>query len=112
MTTKDRFAVFSVVFAAVYAAVYYFAVYYNWPLFSYGPQTGQWLALDHSASAGPTMYWYGWMATSAIAAAAVGLVVSVLPGNPGRRMWSGLAWLVPVCSIAAIAYMLSGYFTR
>ena len=39
--SQNRFAVFSVTFAAIYAAVYYFAVYYNWPLFSYGPQTGQ-----------------------------------------------------------------------
>ena len=112
MTIRNRFAVFSVTFAAVYAAVYYFAVYYNWPLFSYGPQTGQWLLLNHAASAGPTMYWYGWMATSAIAGAAAGLIVCYLPGNPGRRLWSGLAWLVPVCAIAAIAHMLSGYFTR
>ena len=112
MSARSRFAVFSVTFAAVYAAVYYFAVYYNWPLFSYGPQTGQWLALDHSASAGPTMYWYGWIATAGIAAAAVALVACSLPGNPGKRLWSGFAWLVPVCSIAAIVYMLSGYFTR
>ncbi len=112
MTTRNRFVVFSVTFAAVYAAVYYFAVYYNWPLFSYGPQTRQWLLLDHAASAGPTMYWYGWIATSAIAGAVAGLIVSSLPGNPGRRLWSGLAWLVPVCAIVAIAHMLSGYFTR
>ncbi len=41
-----------------------------------------------------------------------GLIVSWLPGNPGKWLWSGLAWLVPICSIAAIAHLLSGYFTR
>lgn len=112
MRSHGRFAVFAVVFAVVYAAVYYFAVDYNWPLFSYGPQTGQWLLLDHAASDGPTMYWYGWMATSAIAGAVAGLIACYLPGDPGRWLWSGLTWLVPICSIAAIAYLLSGYFTR
>jgi hypothetical protein len=112
MSTHNRFAVFAVTFAAVYAAVYYFAVYYNWALFGYGPATGQWLPLTRPASDGPTMFWYGWMATSAIAGGAAGLIVSRLPGNPGKRLWSGFAWLVPVCSIIAIGHMLSGYFTR
>lgn len=112
MKTDSRVPVFVVTFAAVYAAVYYFAVDYNWAPFGYGPATGQWLPLTHPASDGPTMFWYGWMATSAIAGAALGLIVCYLPGNPGGRLWSGLTWLVPVCSIEAIAHMLSGYFTR
>jgi hypothetical protein len=112
MSAASRFPVFAVTFAAVYAAVYYFAVDYNWALFSYGPATGQWLPLTRAASDGPTMYWYGWLATSAIAGATAGLIVCWLPSNPGRRLWSGLAWLVPVCSLAAIAYLLGGYLTR
>lgn len=112
MSSGSRLPVFAVTFAAVYAAVYYFAVDYNWPLFSYGPQTGQWLPFAHTASRGPTMNWYGWIATSAIAGGVVGLAVSYLPGNPGKRLWSGLSWLVPVCTLAAIAHLLSGYFTR
>jgi hypothetical protein len=112
MSTHNRFGGFTVTFAAVYAAVYYFALANNWPLFSYGPAVGEWTLFNHSASAGPTMYWYGWIATSAIVGAIAGLIVSYLPGNLGSRLWSGLAWLVPICSIAAIAHLLSGYFTR
>jgi hypothetical protein len=112
MTAGNRFGAFAVTFAAVYAAVYYFAVDYNWALFSYGPAVGEWTLFARSASAGPTMYWYGWIATSAIAGAAAGFIVCSLPKNIGSRLWSGLAWLVPICSIAAIAYLLSGYFTR
>jgi hypothetical protein len=112
MSTRSRFPVFAVTFAAVYAAVYYFAVDYNWALFSYGPATGQWLWFNQAASDGPTMYWYGWIATSAIAGAMAGLIACWFPGNPGKWLWSGLAWLVPVCSIAAIAHLLSGYFIR
>jgi hypothetical protein len=107
-----RFSVFAVTFAAVYAAVYYFAVDYNWALFSYGPAVGQWTLFTHPASAGPTMFWYGWVATSAIAGTIVGLIVCFLPENIGKRVWPGLAWLVPLCSIAAIGYLLSGYLTR
>jgi hypothetical protein len=112
MITDRRFPVFAVTFAVVYSVVYYFALANNWPLFSYGPAVGEWTLFNHAASDGPTMYWYGWITTSAIAGAVAGLVVCNLPGNPGRRLWSGFAWLVPVGSIAAIAYLVSGYFTR
>lgn len=112
MNKRSRFGIFAVTFAAVYSAVYYIALYNNWPVFSYGPAVGEWTLFNHSASAGPTMYWYGWIATSAIVGGIAGLIACYLPGNLGSRLWSGFAWLVPVCSIAAIGYMLSGYFTR
>ncbi|MFZ0424982.1 MAG: hypothetical protein WAL80_19060 [Xanthobacteraceae bacterium] len=112
MSTNNRFGVFAVTFAAVYAAVYYVVLTNNWPLFSYGPAVGEWTLFNHAASAGPTMYWYGWIATSAIIAAIAGLIVCYLPGSIGRRLWSGLAWLVPLGSLAAIAHLLSGYFTH
>jgi len=112
MTASRPFAVFAVTFAAVYAAVYYFAVAYNWPLFSYGPAVGRWTWLNRPASDGPTMYWYGWVATSALAAAAAGLIACRLPQNLGARLWSGFAWLVPACAMAAVAHLLSAYFTR
>lgn len=108
----SRFPVFAVTFAAVYAAVYYFAVDYNWALFSYGPAVGEWTLFAHPASAGPTMYWYGWIATSALAGAFAGLVVCLLPMSMSRLLWSDLAWLVPLGAMAAFAYLLSGYWTR
>jgi hypothetical protein len=112
MSTRSRFPVFAVTFAAVYSAVYYLALVNNWALFSYGPAVGEWMLFNHLASAGPTMYWYGWIATSALAGAVAGLITCFLPGNFGSRVWSGFAWLVPICSIAAIGYLLSGYFAR
>jgi hypothetical protein len=108
----SRFPVFAVTFAAVYAAVYYFAVDYNWALFSYGPAVGEWTLFTAPASAGPTMYWYGWIATSALAGAFAGLVVCLLPMRVSRHLWSGLSWLVPLGAMAAFAYLLSGYWTR
>jgi hypothetical protein len=112
MKVHDRSASFVVTFAAVFAIVYYFAVAYNWALFSYGPAVGQWTLLTQPASAGPTMYWYGWIATSALAAACVAALVAILPRPLTRWLWPGFAWLVPVGSIAAFVHLLSGYFTR
>ncbi len=112
MTPRSRFPAFAVTFAAVYAAVYYFALIYNLALFSYGPALGQWTLFNHPAAAGPTMYWYGWMATAAIAGGVAGLVACLLPANIGGRLWSGFAWLVPVAAILAIMHLLGGYFTR
>ena len=76
MTDRSRFGVFAVTFAAVYAAVYYGALANNWPLFSYGPAVGEWTLFNHPASDGPTMYWYGWIATSVIAAGLAGLIAA------------------------------------
>jgi hypothetical protein len=109
---KSRFPVFAVSFAVVYAVVYYFAVDRNWALFSYGPAVGQWTALTRAASAGPTMYWYGWMATAAIAGALAGLIACVLPARLSRYVPPDFAWLVPLGAMLAFAYLLSGYWTR
>jgi hypothetical protein len=112
MKVHGQFANFVVTFAAVFAIVYYLAVAHNWALFSYGPAVEQWTFFTQAASAGPTMYWYGWIATSALAAGAVAAPVAFLPQRLTRWLWPGLAWLVPVGSIAAFVYLLSGYFTR
>jgi len=112
MTARGRFGAFAVTFAAVYAPAYYVALYYNWPLFSYGPAVGEWTLFNHPASDGPTMYWYGWIASAAVVAGTAGLIVCYWPGNAGRRPWSGLAWIVPICAIAAIFHQLGSYFTR
>jgi hypothetical protein len=112
LKNSQRFRVFAVTFAAVYAAVYYVVLVNNWPVFSYGPAVGEWTLFNHAASDGPTMYWYGWIMSSAIIAAVVGAIVSLVPESLARWLWSGLAWLVPVCAIAAIFHLLGGYFTH
>jgi hypothetical protein len=112
MKERGRFAPFAVTFAAVFAIVYCFAVAYNWALFSYGPAVGRWTLFTQAAAAGPTMYWYGWIATSALAATGVAALVALLPQRLTHWLWSGFAWLVPVVSMAAFVYLLRGYFTR
>jgi hypothetical protein len=109
MSGRERFVL---TFAAAYAVAYYVAVYYNWSLFSYGPAVGEWTLFNRPASAGPTMFWYGWIATAAIIAALVGLLACMLPQRTLRRLWPALAWLAPLCSIVAIAYLLRDYVTH
>jgi hypothetical protein len=112
LRSSPRFRVFAITFAAVYAVAYYVVLRNNWPLFSYGPAVGEWTLFNHAASDGPTMYWYGWIATSAITAAVLGLIAAFLPEGFGRRLWSCPAWAVPACMMAAIIYLLGGYFTH
>jgi hypothetical protein len=112
LPSSSRFRVFVIVFAAAYAVAYYIALRNNWPVFSYGPAAGEWTLFNHPASDGPTMYWYGWIATSTIVAAVLGLIAAFLPQGLSRKLWSCLAWAVPLCMILGIIYLLGGYFTH
>jgi hypothetical protein len=112
MTASSRFAAFAIVFAAAYAILYVLAVEQNWALFTYHPATNTFAPLIGVAPAGPSMYWYGWMSTAAIGAGALATLVSFLPEGVTRRIWPALAWAVPLCAIAALAFLLKGYFLR
>jgi hypothetical protein len=104
--------VFVTVFASVYAMLYVAAVYYNWALFTYAPATGKFGPLLTPATEGPTMYWYGWIATAAIGGAVVAGLAALLPANAAKRVPPQLSWGVPIVMVLVIAYLLSGYFTR
>lgn len=112
MRIAPSYAVFTVTFAAVFSVVYVLAVENNWALFSYAPATGTFAPLVTPATAGPTMYWYGWIATAAIAAGFVAVLVSLVPESLAKRVWPGLSWAVPVAVLIAFGYLLRGYFLR
>ena len=112
MTASPRAAVFTVIFAAVFSVVYVLAVQNNWALFTYAPATGTFAPLLTPATAGPTMYWYGWIATAAIAAGVVAAVVSLIPESLAKWVWPGFSWAVPIVVLIAFGYLLSGYFLR
>jgi hypothetical protein len=112
MKIAPSYPVFAVTFAAVFAVVYLLAVDYQWSLFTYGPATGEFGLLRQPATAGPTMYWYGWIATAAIAAGAVGALASLTPEKLARRFWPGWAWAVPIAVMCGFAYLLSDNFLR
>lgn len=112
MRIAPSYPVFTATFAAVFSVVYFFAVENNWALFSYAPATGTFAPLATPAAAGPTMYWYGWIATAAIAGGTVAALASLLPESIAKRIWPGWSWAVPIAVLVAFAYLLSGYFLR
>jgi hypothetical protein len=108
MTISRVFPVFSIAFAVIYIA----SVQYNLALFTYHPEPAQWGPLVQAPKQGPAMYWYGWLATSALGAAALAALALALPARPLERAASVLVWLVPIVMIGVISYILRGYFLR
>jgi len=113
MTVPRSFPDFAIVFAVAYAVVYVIAVWKNYALFTYHPATNEFgLGVEPPKGGVTAMYWYGWIATSTIAASVAGLIASCLPQRLTQRLWSGWSWVVPACAIPVFCYMLRIYFLR
>ena len=112
MIPARSFAAFAIVFAVVFTAVYVLAVWNNYALFTYHPGLNEIGAGVEAPRSGPAMYWYGWIATSTIAASAAGLIACYLPKRVLQRLWSGWSWVIPLCAIPVFCYLLRGYFLR
>ena len=100
--------VFSIAFAVIYIA----SVQYNLSPLTYHAEIGQWGLGVQPPKQGPAMYWYGWLVTATVGAAAAAAVSLAIPGKALDRAWSVLVWLVPVIMIGIIMYILRGYFIR
>ena len=76
-----RFRTFALVFGVFFGIFYVICDMAGYPMFTYHPGTGRIDAGFARArqDEGPAMYWYGWIATSALGAAIVGLVAALLP---------------------------------
>jgi hypothetical protein len=112
MTKTERLAaIFAVVFALIYAPT----MDYNWTAATYHPIQGIW-QFGRAAPLGggsPAMYWYGFMITAALGAAAVTAIAAFVPDHLLDRVpWRSLTWLVPICAIIYIAYVLLPYATK
>jgi hypothetical protein len=112
MTVQRAVPTFAIVFAVAYSIIYVLAVFYNWALFTYGPATGEFGPLVTPASAGPTMYWYGWMATAVLSGAVVAGLAALLPETATRLIPAALSWIVPIVVIVVFGFLLRGYFLR
>jgi hypothetical protein len=98
------------VFAAAFAVIYVFAVEQNWALVTYHPRIREWGWLVEPARSGPAMYWYGWLATSALGAVAASLVALPLTRRWTPPLWLG--WVIPLIVMAVFVYLLRGFFLR
>jgi hypothetical protein len=112
MTKVERLAaIFAVAFAVIYAPT----MDNNWTAATYHPIQGIWqLGLARPLSGGsPAMYWYGFVITAALGAAAVTAIASFIPNHLMERLpWRSLSWIIPICSIIYIAYVLMPYATK
>jgi hypothetical protein len=98
------------IFAAAFAVIYLLAVEQNWALFTYHPKLGEWDWLAQPARSGPAMYWYGWLATSALGATAVSLLTWPIAGRWSAQFWLG--WIVPLLVILIFVYFFRDFFIR
>jgi hypothetical protein len=100
------------VFSVAFVVLYLVAMYDNLALMTYFPRIRQWLPLAAVLpnTAGPGMYWYGWIATSAIGAAACAALSLLVPVNllaPAARRAS---WIAPIVVMLTLVYILRSWF--
>ena len=60
----------------------------------------------------PEMYWYGWTATAAGAALAIGSVAALSPNRWSRWFWPGWVWVVPILAMLACVYLTIPWFRQ
>jgi hypothetical protein len=101
MNLDRAFPVFSVAFAVLYLL----ATYFNLALVTYHPALKELQFLAQPPKAGPTMYWYGWIMTTAIGAFAAGLVATFIPDRWDR--W--VQWAITFAFVYAVLYVIVHY---
>lgn len=111
--TSPRFRTFALVFGIAVAVLYVICDLAALPMFTYHPGTGR---LDPGFAParrdeGPAMYWYGWIATSALGAMIVSALALAVPQS-WNRLWSGWTWVIPTAVIIFFVNLLKGYFLR
>jgi hypothetical protein len=57
----------------------------------------------------PEMYWYGWIASAAVGALAIGMVAALLPSRL-CGFWACCAWVVPALAMIACVYLTIPWF--
>jgi amino acid permease len=119
MTSSDCFRRFAFAFGTTFAVFYVVALAKDLALFTVFPSLGIVLVGTHHARdvadpamgfLAPAMYWYGWVATAALGAFAVGLASVWLPKRWTRNVWPEWAWVIPVLSMMACVYLTLPWF--
>ncbi len=109
---SPRFGIFALVFGIAALLLYVASDLARLPLFTFHPGTGRidfgWVPARRDE--GPAMYWYGWLATSALGAAALGLIAAALPSRLTRRLPMALSWIVPLLLLPVLIYSLKFYW--
>ncbi len=109
---SSRFCTFALVFGISFAILYVVCDMAALPMFTYHPGTDR---IDPGFAPprrdeGPAMYWYGWIATSALGASILGLLAALLPEKIRGKIPLALAWVVPVMLLPVLIYSLKFYW--
>ena len=59
---------------------------------------------------GPAMYWYGWIANSALGASVLGTLACWLPQKIRACIAPALSWFVPIALLPVLIYSLKFYW--
>jgi hypothetical protein len=100
MMTTDKTTLFAVAFAVCCAVLYAICTELNLPLVTYHPVIGEIDLGRTPPRSGPAMYWYGWMLTAGVAAAALAALATLVP-----ERWLQRAILV--AALAAVVYSVA-----
>ena len=109
---SSRFGTFALVFGICFAILYVVCDLAALPMFTYHPGTGR---IDPGFAParrdeGPAMYWYGWIATSALGASILGLLAALLPEKLRGKIPLALAWIAPIVLLPVLIYSLKFYW--
>ena len=92
--TEGRLTIFSIVFGVFY----FVSFYYDLALFRYYPEVSQFHFLRNDRL-GVVILWYGWIATSALASAAIAFAV---PRSLAERLSPRWAWIIPMAVVVGM----------
>ena len=109
---SSRFGAFALVYGICFAILYVICDMAALPLFTYHPGTDR-IDFGHTPARrdeGPAMYWYGWLASSALGASLFGLLAALLPEKVRGKIPLALAWIVPVVLLPVLIYSLKFYW--
>ncbi|MDB5901959.1 MAG: hypothetical protein JWM26_837 [Betaproteobacteria bacterium] len=109
---SDRRRIFALVFGVSFAVLYVVCDMAALPMFTYHPGSDR-IDLGFTPARpdeGPAMYWFGWIATSALGAFVLALGAALLPQKAGAKIPLALAWIVPIALVPVLIYSLKFYW--
>jgi hypothetical protein len=114
LAASARFKTFALTFSTFGPLIYCVCQFFNWPMFTFHPATNRlvWGYEGPRPGEGPNMLWYGWTATTLLAAAVVGIVAMTLPESVTKKLPLALMWLLPILAIPYIVYSLMPWWTH
>jgi hypothetical protein len=109
---SSRYYTFALVFGIAFAILYLVCDLAKFPMFTYHPGTDR-IDVGYAAARrdeGPAMYWYGWLASSALGASVLGVLAAVLPEKIRAKIPLALVWIVPIVLLPVLLYSLNFYW--